>query len=123
MKFYEELQQNTCVEWTERSFLQDLTNQLGVGARYSIESINIIHAVRLEVEFADSDFVLFQVDFMNPFKIICRRHFLDKMKKDFTEIYNFMNFCNGIISNLQWLDYKNVVKQSERCIRMRVLSI
>jgi len=43
-----------------KEFLQYLTptNQLGVGARCGIESI--IHAVRLEMEFADSDFVLFQ---------------------------------------------------------------
>ena len=88
-----------------KEFLQYLTptNQLGVGARCGIESI--IHAVRLEMEFADSDFVLFQVDFKNAFNNISRRHFLDIVKTDFPDIYNFINFCYGGISDLQWLDY------------------
>ena len=50
-----------------KAFLDYLTptHQLGLGARCSIESI--IHAVCLEIECANSDFVLFQVDFKNAF--------------------------------------------------------
>ena len=87
------------------SFLDYLTptHQLGVGARCGIGSI--IHAVQLEMECANSDFVLFQVDFKNAFNNISRRQFLNIVKKDFPEIYNFINFCYGGISDLQWLDF------------------
>ena len=85
-------------------FLQHLAPiQLGVGARCGMESI--IHSVRLELEVADSDYVLFQVDFRNAFNNISRRHFLDIVKSDFPDIYNFVSFCYGNISDLQWLDY------------------
>ena len=70
-----------------KMFLQHLAPiQLGVGARCGMESI--IHSVRLELEVADSDYVLFQVDFRNAFNNISRRHFLDIVKSDFPDIYN-----------------------------------
>ena len=67
----------------QKEILQHLTptNQLGVGARCGIESI--IHTVRLEMEFADSDFVLFQVDFKNAFNNISRRHFFGHCENRF----------------------------------------
>ena len=66
---------------------------------------SIIHSVRLELKVADSDYVLFQVDFRRAFNNISQRHFLDIVKSDFPDIYNFVSFCYGNISDLQWLDY------------------
>ena len=45
------------------------------------------------------------MDFKNAFNNISHRQFLNIVKKDFPEIYNFINFCYGGISDLQWLDF------------------
>ena len=60
-----------------KAFLDYLTptDKLGGGACCGIESV--IHVIRLEIECANSDFVLFQVNFKNTFNNISCRLFLN----------------------------------------------